>query len=262
MKRVLTAVILAPLITYLVIWAPFWAFLLVLVAVAVLCFSEYNGIVAAHDIPAPGPFGYAAGIAVLASYFTPHTEGMLITLIGFGALALAAFATPDLGRVLARAGAILLGVLYIFGSWRCGISLRAANPHWMFFALALNWIGDTFAMFAGRLWGRHKLAPVLSPKKSWEGSAASAFGSIVFGLAYLPQVIPAVSFWEAGALAMLANVAGQIGDLSESALKRGAGLKDSGTMLPGHGGWLDRVDSSLFAVPFVYAWVAVRGYAG
>jgi phosphatidate cytidylyltransferase len=257
MRRVLTAFLLAPVITYIAIWAPVWAFLIVLVAVALLCFWEYSGIVQAHDLPSPGPFGFAAGLAVL---FTPGRETILLTLIAAGALTLAAFSASDLRRVLARAGSIVLGVLYIFGPWRCAIGLRAASPHWLFFALALNWVGDTAALYAGRALGRHRLAPVLSPKKSWEGSIASVLVAIIFGAIYLPWVIAGLSWWEAAIIAVLANVAGQIGDLCESALKRGADLKDSGTLLPGHGGWLDRVDSSLFAIPVVYAWVVVRGF--
>jgi phosphatidate cytidylyltransferase len=257
MRRILTAILLAPFFTYVVIWSPEWAFLIALTLVALLCFWEYNGIVESHDLPSPGPFGFAAGLALL---FTPNRESLLITLIGIGSLIVAAFSNRDLRRVLARAGSIVLGVLYIFGPWRCAIGLRAASPHWLFFALALNWIGDTGAMYAGRSFGRHRLAPLLSPKKSWEGSIASVLLSLIFGVLYLPRVISGLSGWEAAAIAAVANVVGQVGDLCESALKRGADLKDSGTLLPGHGGWLDRVDSSLFAIPTVYAWVLMRGF--
>src|SRR5947209_6835736 len=257
MRRVLTAILLAPLITYIVIWAPLWAFLIVLVAVAGLCFWEYGGIVQAYELPRPGPFGFAAGLAIL---FTPGREFVLLTLIGAGALTLAAFSQMDLRRVVARAGSIVLGVLYVFGPWRCAIALRAASPHWLFFALALNWIGDTAALYVGRTFGRNRLAPVLSPKKSWEGAIASVVASIIFGVVYLPRVIAGLSWWEAAGIAAVANIAGQVGDLCESALKRGGDLKDSGTLLPGHGGWLDRVDSSLFAIPVVYAWIVVRGF--
>jgi phosphatidate cytidylyltransferase len=257
MRRVLTAILLAPVITYLVIWAPLWAFLAVLVAVALLCFWEYSGIVEAHELARPGVFGFAAGLAVL---FTPGREFVLLTLIAAGSLVLAAASAAGLRTVLARAGSIVLGVLYIFGPWRCAIGLRVASPHWLFFALALNWAGDTAALYAGRSLGRHRLAPLLSPKKSWEGAIASVLLSVIFGLLYLPRVIPGLSWWEAAGIAAAANVAGQVGDLCESALKRGADLKDSGTLLPGHGGWLDRVDSSLFAIPVVYAWVVVRGF--
>jgi phosphatidate cytidylyltransferase len=105
----------------------------------------------------------------------------------------------------------------------------------------------------GRAIGKHKLAPSVSPGKSWEGAVASVFGSILFGVLYVGHFVPQIPIWQVALIAGVANVAGQFGDLAESALKRGAGLKDSGTLLPGHGGFLDRLDSSLFALPVVYA---------
>jgi phosphatidate cytidylyltransferase len=109
----------------------------------------------------------------------------------------------------------------------------------------------------GKNFGRHKLAPSVSPGKSWEGAAASAVTGVAFGMIYLPLTIHA-SLPLAGALALAANVAGQIGDLAESAIKRGAGVKDSGALLPGHGGFLDRVDSTMFALPVLYALLTFR----
>jgi phosphatidate cytidylyltransferase len=124
------------------------------------------------------------------------------------------------------------------------------------FGLMVNWIGDTGAYYVGKNFGRHKLAPAVSPGKSWEGAAASAITGVVFGLVYLPLTIRGTSLLSAGLLAFAANAAGQVGDLAESALKRGAGVKDSGTLLPGHGGLLDRVDSTMFALPVLYALVS------
>jgi len=255
MKRLATALVLIPLITYIILWAPWIAFAGVLAAVCLLCFWEYRGIVAGHGVDPPGAFGFVAGLAVL---FTPAHEPALLALIALGAITAACFGAADLRRVLPRAAALVLGVLYVFGTWRCAIGLREASPHWLFFAVALNWIGDSGALYAGRAWGRHKLAPAISPAKTWEGSIASGLLSALFGVVYLPRAIPGVSSWEAAALAVVANAAGQVGDLCESALKRGAAMKDSGNLLPGHGGWLDRLDSSIFAVPLAYAWVLLR----
>jgi phosphatidate cytidylyltransferase len=101
------------------------------------------------------------------------------------------------------------------------------------------------------------MAPRVSPGKSWEGAVASAVTAVIFGAIYLPMAIDGVSVWVAILISLAANAAGQVGDLAESALKRGAGVKDSGTILPGHGGILDRLDSSLFAMPVVYMLVMV-----
>ena len=145
-----------------------------------------------------------------------------------------------------------MGVFYAFVPWRFAIDLRAVSVHLLFFALALNWVGDSAAYYVGRTIGKHKLAPVVSPGKSWEGAIASVLGSVIFGLLYLGHFVPRIPLWQIAMIAAVGNVAGQFGDLAESALKRGAGLKDSSNLLPGHGGFLDRLDSSLFALPVVY----------
>jgi phosphatidate cytidylyltransferase len=134
--------------------------------------------------------------------------------------------------------------------------LRQIDPHWLLYALALSWIGDMAAFFAGSLFGRHKLAPRISPGKSWEGAIAGLAGSVLFGVLYTGRFLPQIDPLSAIALTAAAAAAGQLGDLCESAIKRGAGVKDSGAILPGHGGWLDRVDSSLFTIPIVYFWAS------
>jgi phosphatidate cytidylyltransferase len=123
------------------------------------------------------------------------------------------------------------------------------------YGLALNWVGDIGAYYVGRPFGKHKLAPRVSPKKSWEGSIASVVTSGILGTLYLQRFLPAVPLGEAIGLTVAANVAGQFGDLAESAMKRGARVKDSGGILPGHGGFLDRVDSTLFALPVIYGFL-------
>ncbi len=248
MKRLLTAFLVAPLIVYAVGWAHSYFFLAVLSAVALLCYYEYAGIVAGYGIDRPGPFGYAAGLIVLLA---PHEPVLLVTAIALLALSLG-LTSSDLAKVLPRASAVFFGVIYIFGAWRIAILLRERSRWWLLFALLLNWIGDSAAYYIGRRFGKHKMAPLTSPKKSWEGAVASLVASSVFAALYLPRLIPAIALAPAILIGIAGNAAGQLGDLAESALKRGAGVKDSGTMLPGHGGWLDRVDSVLFAMPVIY----------
>ena len=248
MKRVLTALVLIPLFCYLILWAPdvlFWA---AAVGVAVLCFREYANLVALHEIPKPGIFGYAAGMVII---FAPQRETALIVIIVLLAMTLA-LRSRELPDALPYAAALILGVLYIFGSLRCAIDLRAISRYWVLFALSLNWVGDIAAFYVGRAIGEHKMAPRVSPGKSWEGAVASAAASVIYAAVYFPRLLPAVPLLEAVGITVAANAAGQFGDLCESALKRGAGVKDSGTLLPGHGGWLDRIDSGLFALPVVY----------
>jgi len=248
MMRILSALLLVPLILYAVLLAPTVFFLAVLAAVALVCYYEYAGIVAGYGIPKPGPLGYVAGLVLLG---IPGEEAIILVALTLAALLLA-MSTPDLAKGFPRAAALVIGVIYIFGCWRYAIPLRAASPHWLVFALVLNWVGDTAAYYVGRAAGRHKMAPRVSPAKSWEGAAASLAAAVIFGVLYLGKFLPSVGLVEVLVVSAAANVAGQVGDLAESAIKRGAGVKDSSGLLPGHGGWLDRVDSTLFALPVVY----------
>jgi len=256
MKRVLTALVLFPLVTYVVLWSPPLAVLGVTAIVALLCFYEYSGIAAAYQDGKLGPLGYLAGLLILVLRGDAY---LLLTVTAVALIALSlALRADDLRGGIARTAFLLLGVVYVFGCWRFAPLLAAQSRYWLLYALVLNWIGDIGAYYVGRAVGRHKLAPVVSPGKSWEGSAASLAASLIFGFFFLRWAIPAVPPVAALALTAGANVAGQFGDLCESALKRGAGVKDSGTLLPGHGGWLDRVDSTLFTLPVVYLYAAWR----
>ncbi len=256
MKRVLTALVLFPLVTYVVLWSPQWTVFAVTALVALLCFHEYVGIAGAYQPGTPGPLGYGAGLLLLVF---PDPAYALWTVIATALLALClALRDDDLRAGIIRAAFLIMGVVYVFGCWRFAPLLGEQNRFWLLYALVLNWIGDIGAYYVGRSIGRHKLAPVVSPGKSWEGSAASLTASLIFGFFFLRWAIPAVPVVAALALTAAANIAGQFGDLCESALKRGAGVKDSGTLLPGHGGMLDRVDSTLFTLPVVYLYLAVR----
>jgi len=252
MKRFLTALVLVPLIVYVVLWGPLYAFLAVLSTIALFCYHEYSGIVAGYGIDKPGPLGYAAGLILLLMRNEPMPLVTLLALITLGM----SLGASDLRRSLPRAASVFFGIVYVFGTWRTAIPLREHGPYWLLFALALNWVGDSAAYYVGRKLGRHKLAPRISPGKSWEGAIASVAASIVFAVVYLTRLIPSVEIWQAVLLGGIGNIAGQVGDLAESALKRGAGVKDSGNMLPGHGGWLDRVDGILFALP-VICWLVL-----
>ena len=251
MKRVATAAALIPIVVYVVIWAPEWFFLLILATSAVLSYREYDTIAAAYGFGNPGWFGYPAGFAVLA---WRNDLWLLLVLLALAGVTLAMRA-EDLARSLPRAALFAFGVLYIFGCWRCAIPLRDLNPHWLMFALLTSWAGDAGAYYVGRAFGKHKLAPRISPKKTVEGAAASVLTAVLIAGGYLLWAIPTLPWWHAAAVAILANLAGQSGDLAESAMKRGANVKDSGSLLPGHGGFLDRVDSTLFTLPVVYAYV-------
>ena len=255
MKRLLTAFLLIPFVLYVVYFGPVWLLFAVTALVALICYSEYAGIAAGYGITKPGPVGYAAGLLVLA--MRPPDATLVFTLLALAALMLAL--RGELAKTLPNAAFLLFGVVYVFGSWKFAILLRAESPHWLAYGLILNWVGDACAYYVGKSLGRRALAPRISPNKTWEGTAASLAGSVLFGLIYLNRALPAVSPLEAGLLSVAVNLAGQAGDLAESALKRGAGVKDSSGLLPGHGGLLDRVDSSLVALPVLYLKLYLSG---
>ena len=221
MKRLLTALALIPAIVYVVLWANYWTFLAVLTAVALLCYYEYSGIAEGYGFGRLNLMGYGAGVLLLV---WQAESWPLVTAIALVALA-ASMRADNLSKTLPRA------------------------------ALLLNWAGDTGAYYIGRIFGKHKMAPRVSPMKSWEGAAASVAISVLVGGAYLFRFIPGTNLAAAIGLTLVANVAGQLGDLAESAIKRGASVKDSSGILPGHGGFLDRVDSTLFTLPVIYLWV-------
>jgi phosphatidate cytidylyltransferase len=179
-------------------------------------------------------------------------------------LLLALWRDGQLRGILGGVAATLLGLIYVCGPFALARELHLKNPHWLFFVLVLNWVGDAAALYVGRAIGRHKLAPEISPNKTWEGTVASTLAALPVGAWYLLHFQPApVSLGKALALAAGVNIAAQLGDLAESGFKRGADLKDSSRLLPGHGGMLDRVDGLLFSIPACYFFVVwITGYGG
>lgn len=253
MTRILTALVLIPLVVWVVLAGPQWALLAMMAAVGLVAFYEFDSIAAKQGIARSGLAGMLAGLAFL---LTPE-PAWLTLVIASAALMTLELRQSDLAKAMSGAAAALLGVVFIFGAWRCALALRVINPHWLMIALLVSWAGDTVAMYTGRAFGRHKLAPRVSPMKTWEGAVGSVVGGVLAAGIYAHFLIPSAAIWEVLAVAACANVAGQLGDLCKSAFKRGAGVKDSGTTLPGHGGWLDRIDSSLFSIPVVYALLKV-----
>jgi phosphatidate cytidylyltransferase len=253
MKRVLTAAVLAPTVLYVVLSGPAWSFFAVVSLVAALCYWEYSVIA---QVPRKEAL---AGILGGSLFLFVEGNSALLVLILLPLLGMTmALRFRDLSNVLPDTAAQVLGLLYIYGAWKTAFLLHSINPYWLTFGLAVNWIGDTGAYYFGRTFGRHKLAPIVSPGKSWEGAGASVLTAVIFGLLFLPRFV-SVELSSAVIMAVIANIAGQVGDLAESAIKRGAGVKDSGSLLPGHGGMLDRVDSSLFSLPVLYAALTFAG---
>ena len=192
---------------------------------------------------------------------TLSIEAILLTFL-FGAVGIGLAMKRPIQEVTAAisvSSAALLFVALPFSYLVRLDEIENAGRVLVLFTLCLIWAGDTLAYFVGRFAGRAAMAPVLSPKKTWEGAFANFLGSLIVAMVF--------SHWTEAStgtllvMAGLANIAGQMGDLIESAYKRAAGAKDSGSIVPGHGGALDRIDSLILASPVVwltYQWLVMR----
>ena len=188
--------------------------------------------------------------------FTPLDVFFLLVL---GIAAITLFTRRPLVETLPAAGISCSGFVLIAFPLSFAVRLHGSGdtgPLLLLFALVIIWAGDSAAYFAGRAIGKHPFAPHLSPKKTWEGAIASLAASLVVGAVFSRWLI--IPLPHLLAMATLGNIAGQVGDLLESAYKRSAGIKDSGSLLPGHGGVLDRIDALILAIPVVwYYWILI-----
>jgi len=214
-------------------------------------------------LPAASPrerlLAVAAGGAFSATLFwCPDREAALLvlTVIVMGSLSLRLAGSGNLHEVAARTGVVVLGTLYVglLFTTLALLRLLPSGTAWVGLALAMTIANDTFAYFAGRFLGRHKLHPRVSPGKTVEGAAGGTLGAVAAALLARTWALPELSLSDCVMLGVPAGILGQVGDLCESMIKRGAGVKDSGWLMPGHGGVLDRIDGLLFVSPFVYVY--------
>ncbi|HUB00431.1 MAG TPA: phosphatidate cytidylyltransferase [Terracidiphilus sp.] len=273
MKRILTAVILIPCALFLVFLGPRWQWLFVLAAAAVATLAVWECLdLARRNGFQPGRFAVVAALLALfaGNYEWPDRTAILLGALSLGLLVYCTFRRPP-ERVLGDAAASIFSLVYV-GFTLIALPTLRAQPNGsslLTFLFCVVWSGDIAALYVGRAVGRHKMTRVLSPNKTWEGAAGSMVASLLVagGLYWAASAMetwsaPLLSYpdelWYWLVLAALVNVAGQVGDLAESALKRSAGVKDSGNLLPGHGGVLDRIDALMLAAPVMWYAVVIR----
>jgi phosphatidate cytidylyltransferase len=249
MKRVLTAVIGIPLVIAVTLHSPHWLFALIVALAAGRCFHELITFGASRMESRPGGWTAVAGAAVTASFVGDSAWVLTILSAAFIFCLVVMIVEGTLVTMLPNASLVAMGLVYC--CVLLGFIVWLPRPT-VLVLMGTIWVGDASAYYGGRAFGRHKLAPIVSPNKTIEGSIAGLAGSIVAGIILGSWLLQRqISFLVIASLA--AAVAGQLGDLVESALKRSAGVKDSSSLLPGHGGMLDRLDSLMFAAP-VFFW--------
>jgi phosphatidate cytidylyltransferase len=291
LKRVLTAVVLIPVVLILVLRAPVPVVAFVTAAVALLAIHELLKLSEAYAIrPFRWPTYIFVGlffIAIAIPSATPLLSTSGFTYIALSAAVLAPFIFLSIGMLRSElptafpaAMVSAFSVAYIALPLACLVQLREQwqGSFYLLYLLLVVWAGDVFAFFIGKSIGRHRMSPRVSPHKTWEGAIASVVASVAVGLLMFHYAIPISSALLRAhlinlqdgvfnnqpslipiiALSVVLNIAAQLGDLVESLIKRGANVKDSGSILPGHGGMFDRIDALLFAAPVLWCYTAWR----
>jgi len=294
LKRILTAVLLIPIVLLLVLRAPVPVLALIAALVALLAVQELLKISEAYKIrPFHWPTYIFVGLFFLfLAVNLGHDTPLLSTAVFAGSAGfVAAIATfiflvigmrrADLSTAFPAAMTSAFAFAYVALPLGCLVQIReqVSGAFLLLYLLLLVWAGDIFAYFVGRSLGRHLMSPRISPKKTWEGALASMVASVGVGMLLYNYALPISTallnahliekkdglfalqkapLWPIMLLSAVLNITAQLGDLVESLIKRGAGVKDSGTILPGHGGMLDRVDALLFAAPLLWYYSAWR----
>ena len=283
-KRVVTAAVLIPFAVGIVLWGSTAVLALAVALVTMLALFEYfalgeaighrayrfwtascallviylQGLAAMTRLGAYVGIGSASRVMwAMVRTFPRAEDGIFVFVLGVAAITL--FARRPMVEALPAAGISCSGLILVAFPLSFAVRLHGAGtqgPVLLLFAMVIIWVGDTAAYFVGRSIGKYKLAPHLSPKKTWEGTVASFLGSLIVAFVFARYMT--VPLKHLLGMAAAGNVAGQVGDLLESAYKRSAGIKDSGSILPGHGGVLDRIDALILAIPVVwYYWILI-----
>jgi phosphatidate cytidylyltransferase len=254
-KRVTSAVVILPPLLLFLYYAPQDLFLMLVLVLVALGLREYFQMLALTQLPACTRVSYlVAFLLVFTAYLGGERWLPMALSFGIAALTASALLTSQHGsyRFLMLLYN-LFGVLFIGWSLSHLILLRSltAGKWYIFFLCVIVWVGDSTAMYIGRSLGRHKMAPSISPGKTWEGAVGGVLGGVFAAALGACVLLPQLVLWQSLILGLLVSLAAQLSDLGESMIKRYAGVKDSGELIPGHGGLLDRIDSVLFAAPML-----------
>ena len=255
-KRWITGLIGTPLIIGFVLYSSNLLFALLIILLIQLSIKEFNRLVFTPEQYREKMvvvfFSLLLSVVIITENFILISLALqLIVFLSFIFFLL----TIREGEIhLERLGKMVLGVFYLPFSLSFLVCLRTLPQgiKWVFLVLVIIFCGDTVAFYVGKLWGKHKLIPIVSPNKTVEGAIGYIIGCFLGGLVFYEITFQELSFSHLTILCIAGAILGQLGDLCESALKRAAGVKNAGSLFPGHGGILDRIDSLIFFVPFVF----------
>ncbi len=265
LKRWLTAIVAIPVVVYLIGFSPRWLFYIFMFLTGLTGLNEFFRITLNH---LPISLKITGMLLSLLLFLTLYTGNVLllpgvISLVVIMPMLYFLFADPLRGeKYLSETGRIALGLVYVCLPLAMLVQIdrlyllnHSVRGIWIFFLLVVTAANDTGAFYSGKLFGRHRLYESVSPNKTWEGAIGGLLFALIASTMFikifrLHPVDPAII-----SLIIIMSAAGQTGDLAESMLKRNFGIKDSGELLPGHGGILDRIDSLLFAAPVLYIYL-------
>lgn len=267
MKRWITSLVALPLLIWLILETDPLLFAAFIALIYILSLLEYYRIVFPASDPTPNLlmriWGGMGGLILIAAALSNVLQWVIgalaLNFIGTGFIAVLVFRHEN--AVVPQAAKQIAGVLYVGLLLSCLVLLRnhPRGIYWIFFLLAVVFAGDVGAFYAGTRWGRRKLCPSVSPNKTVEGAAGGLLANLIVGGFFKVLLLPELAWGATFAGILCIGIAGQVGDLFESVLKRTSGVKDSGRLLPGHGGLLDRIDALLFAAAVAYM---LQSYAG
>jgi len=265
LQRWLTSIVAIPVLLYLILFGPRVLFYSLLCALSIVGIFEFND---TTDTSFPRPVRWALPLLSVAFFAVLYYRRILIMpfmLFLFALIPLAYFmiTSPSKGpKGTSEIAIALFGPVYILLplSMLVLVDMRPDGKTWIMFLVVVMFLSDSGAFYFGRSMGRHKLYEAVSPKKTWEGAFGGLFCSLLGGLIFMRIFRPGGFDSGLFILIPLLSIAGQLGDLAESMLKRNHSKKDSGRILPGHGGVLDRIDGFLFAIPMLYLYLDLAGY--
>jgi phosphatidate cytidylyltransferase len=258
LKRLISALCILPPLGLIVRFGSSFHFLLLVTIVVGLGLVEFYRMLSAKEFPCWGWLGVACGgVLPLAFYVGGRANQGVVAVLVVLSFMVGLFARQELATSLQRVAFTLLGVFYVSWLFSYVLLLRLLidGPNYVLYIFGVVWLGDAAALMVGTLIGRHKLAPSISPRKTIEGAVGGLLGSLCGATLGGLWLLGHFTLAQCLAIGCMLAVLGQLGDLSESFLKRSAGVKDSGVLIPGHGGILDKVDGILFGAPALYYYV-------